>query len=196
MPPASAAPKPSQPELPGLAEAFAAVGVDNLPVGITSLTPKQRRFCLEYLRTGLSGEAARLAGYSDPETQAPKVRKNSGVAAFLAHAAKALTEETKQLVMRAEERSRALQTLLVAEMNKAEGKQSLERIAKLSSAVNRTDTLLAALKSIGRVSTVNLSGDVQHSHAGEVALTLPATALPVLAEMRQDAVKARTGGPN
>jgi hypothetical protein len=194
--PAPAAPAAEQPDLPGLAEAFRAVGIENLPIGVTALSRREQRFCLEYLRTGLWTEAARTAGYADPEKNAAKLRKNTGIAAFLAQASTALTEETKQLIIRAEERSRALQQLLRDEMERAPEKRKVNRIAKLAAAANRTDTLLGALKGIGKVSSVGGAIDVNHNHTGEVALTVPATALPVLAEMRQDAVRARMGGPN
>lgn len=184
------APTERQDDLPGLAQAFRSVGIDNLPTGVSELTPREQRFALEYLRTGLWTSAAKAAGYRDPEKNAGKLRKNRGLMTFLAQASTALTEETKQLVIRAEERSRALQQLLREEMEKPV--KRVNRIAKLAAAVNRTDALLGALKGIGKVAHV--TGDINHSHTGEVAITVPATALPVLANLRRDVVTARTEG--
>lgn len=183
----------TQADLPGLAEAFRSVGIDNLPTGVAELSHREQRFCLEYLRTGLWTASAKTAGYRNADKHAGSLRKNVGIRTFLSHAARALTEETKQLVIRAEERSRGLQELLRVEMERPLPK--INRIAKLAAAVNRTDALLGALKGIKGMSSLHVSGDVQHNHQGEVAITVPATALPVLAQMRREVVESRGQQP-
>ncbi len=177
-----------------MAELFKGVGIDNLPTGIAALRPRERAFCLNYLRTGLWTESARAAGYAHPDKHAHSLRKNVGISTFLSKAAQALTEETKQLVIRVEERSRALQQLLRDELEKPPERRRAGRITRYAAAVNRTDALLGALKNIGKVGHVTV--DATHQHQGEVAITVPATALPVLAQLRRDVVEARTGGLN
>jgi hypothetical protein len=178
-----------------MAEEFAQVGVHNVPVGIEGLTRKQRIFCLEFLRTGIPTEAARRAGYSSPESDGSKVQRNDRVRAFLARAGNALTEETTQLVLRNEERSRALHTLLAREC--AQEHPRTAEIAKLTMAVTRVDTLLAVLKGVKGASASVVSGNITHTHEhqGEVTVTIPATALPVLAQMRRDATEAGLTAP-
>jgi len=185
----------AQAELPGIADAFRAVGLDNVPVGIAQLTRRQRVWLLQYLRTGNSTEAARLAGYSSPESDGSKVRKNAGIMACLAHAMIPVAKSVDQLVLRAANRSRALHDLLMQELEKGPDRQSTERVKWLTSRVDRTDMLLATL--LGKVVGVHLSGELAHSHqhTGEVAITLPATALPVLAQMRRDVVLTRGQQP-
>lgn len=176
----------AEPLLPGLAEEFKAVGVDSLPLGVAKLSVRQRVWFLEYLRTGNATEAARRAGYSAPVSNGSKVLKTAVVAQCLAQAGMQVAKSADQLVLRASERSRALHALVKAEMEKPEGKRNLAKIDKLGGLAVRTDTLLGSL--LGKIAGVHVSGEVNHSHkhTGEVALTVPETALPVLAQLRRD----------
>lgn len=169
---------------------FGAVGVENLPLGVAKLTLRQRTFCLELLRTGNATEAARRAGYSDPRSDGAKVQKTPVVAAFLARVAAPVAKSADQLIMRVSNRSRALHALLMRELEKPEPTRNGERIKWLTSRVDRCDMLLGSL--LGKIVGVHVSGEVSHTHevSGEVAVTIPATALPVLAQMRRDATQA------
>ena len=184
----------TQPDLPGLAEAFKAIGLESLPLGVTRLTRRQTRWCLEFLRTGNASEAARRAGYSSPTSDGSKVHRNAAVSSFLAQAAGPVAKEATQLIIRVAERSKALHAMLRAEWEKPDERQSTKRITQLAAAVNRTDALLGALNSVGRLSGVHVTGDLAHthSHQGEVALTVPETALPVLAQMKREAALGAT----
>lgn len=177
-----------------MAAQFSAVGVDSLPLGVAALTRKQRVWLLEFLRTGNGTEAARLAGYSSPESDGSKVRRHAGVQACLAHAGIQVAKSVDQLIVRASERSRAAHALFLEELNKPEGERSAERLGRYQARADRTDMLLGSL--LGKIAGVHVSGDVKHSHqhAGEVALTVPESALPVLAQMRRDVTAAANLG--
>jgi hypothetical protein len=177
-----------EPILPGLAESFASVGVDALPLGVARLSRRERIFLLEYLRTGTATEAARRAGYSMPESNASKLLKNNGIAACLAQAGVEVAKNVDQLVMRASERSRVLHTMFRAEVEKSEEQRDEKRICQLAGIADRADMLLGSL--LGKIGGMHVSGGVHHthSHRGEIDLTVPAAALPVLAQMRRDEV--------
>lgn len=181
----------SQPELPGMAAQFAAVGVESLPLGVAALSRRQRTWLLEYLRTGNATEAARRADYSSPESDGAKVRKSAGVAACLAQAGVQVAKSVDQLVMRSSERSRSLHAIVKEEMEKPADLRNEARIQRFTRLAQFEDSLLGSL--LGKISGVHVTGDVKHSHqhVGEVALTVPESALPVLARIRREVVESQ-----
>ena len=48
-----------------------------------NLTPKQKAFADAYIETGNQTEAARRAGYSDPNSQAARLLVNVGISAYI-----------------------------------------------------------------------------------------------------------------
>jgi phage terminase small subunit len=77
---------------------FRELGVDAAPVGVSELTRKQQTFVLAYLRTGIASAAAREAGYSDPEADACKLRKQPVIQAVIAQASRAAGANAEALV--------------------------------------------------------------------------------------------------
>lgn len=66
---------------------------------------------------------------------------------------------------------------------------------------NQTDALLGQL--LGKIAGLQVSGEIRHrhEHTGELAVTVPAEALPALAQLRRNVVTealpaTRAGGPN
>lgn len=201
-------PTEEQLKLPGAAEIFQAMGLPELPHGASQLTRRQLSFCVEFIRTGSATEAARRAGYSDPESDGSKVQKSPEVAAFLAKAALPISKDVDQLIVRAAHRSRAMHELWQHERDKPDTTRSIAQLLKLEMAAHRADALLATL--LGKVQGVHLTGELNHTVGGTVkhshehnVVPVPADALPLLAQMRRDVVLAergagmpKTGGPN
>lgn len=180
-----------------MAEACADVGLDSMPAGMAALTRRQRTFVLAYLRTGNASEAARVAGYSDPHADGYKVRTTPVVAAVLTQAAVEVSKNADQLVKRAWQRSVSLHALYEAEMDKAPGLRNTAQLLKLAAELNRVDGLLGTL--LGKITGVNVSGTVHHKHSGSVQhipVTVPESALPVLAQMRRDVTTPAIAAPS
>jgi hypothetical protein len=188
--------------LPGAGEMFAAAGLDTLPLGAGELSPKQLRFCIEYLNGGHASEAAKLAGYS-PES-AEKVRKVPSVARFLNAAAKTVAQNGDQLVRRKWELSVSLhRELMDLRAKKLEDKteKELRREQALALMVTRNDTILGAL--LNRLG-IKLTGEVSVNHTasgGGDFLVIPPDALAGFAAARQEVaavnrLAAAKGGPN
>lgn len=177
----------AQPELPGMAEACAEVGLSGTPAGFATLTKKQRAYVLGFLQTGSQVQAAKIAGYSDPLSDGAKVRKAPEVQAILAQAATEVAKNADQLIKRAWMRSVSLHTMYENELAKPETLRSTAQLLKLSAELNKVDGLLGSL--LGKISGVNISGEVKHTGSvahSHIALTVPESALPVLAQMRRD----------
>ena len=171
----------------------------DLPAGMASLSKRQQHWVLEYLRTGNATEAARLAGYSSPESDGAKVRKTAGVVAILQQIGAKVARNADQLVLRASERSRALHAMVQAELAKPETTRSMAQLLKLVAAADRTDTLLGSL--LGKITGVHVTNEVHH-HGAQV-VQVPAEALPGLAQLRRSVLEDRraqqpvaTGGQN
>ena len=176
-----------------MAEAWADVGLDSVPNGIAKLTKKQRDFTLAYLRTGNASEAARVAGYSDPGSDGAKVQKMPEVAAVLVQAAMPVAKNADQIVRRVSERARIAHAMVEREMAKPETTRSLKTLREWMDAANKADALLGTL--LGKIAGVHVSGEVKHTHNHNGSVTtVPAEALPFLAEVRRSVVQERMQG--
>ena len=180
---------------------FAALGLEELPNGASQLTHKQLMWCVEFLRCGSATEAARLAGYSSPDSDGYKVQKSAVVARFLAQVVAPLAKDADQLVARVAHRSRAYQALWQAEHDKPAGLRNTKELERLGKQARAEDTTLAAL--LGKIQSVHVTGDLKHSIEGSVnhttspTIIVPPEALNRQAEMRRDVVMTqRQGGPN
>ena len=185
-------------KLPGAAEIFQAMGLPELPHGASQLTRRQLTFCVEFIRTGSATEAARRAGYSDPESDGSRCQKMPEVAAFLAKASLPISKDVDQLIVRAAQRSRAMHDLWQHERDKPDTTRSVALLLKLETAAHRADSLLATL--LGKIQGVHLTGELNHTVGGTVKhshehqmVPVPAEALPLLAEMRREVVLAERG---
>lgn len=149
--------------LPGSAELFAAVGLTDVPQGLDSMTARQRQFAIEFLKCGNTTEAARRAGYSTPESDGSKVKKNAVVAAFLDQAGRRLSKDADSVVKRAMDRSIWLHDELQLERAKPDGSRNWKREKQLHGLVHKADMLLAAL--VGKLQlNVKVGGEVTHNH--------------------------------
>lgn len=171
-------------ELPGLEVACAGIGLAELPQGLADLTKRQRDFVFAYLKTGSATEAARQAGYADPAPEGSKALRNPKVAAVLAQAALPIAKDADQLVRRAAQRSIALHHLFIEELNKPATLLSVAQLLKLEQAANKADALLGSL--LGKITGVNVSGEVKHTHEAVGAATIPESMLLPLARMRRE----------
>ncbi len=186
-----------QPDLPGMEAICADVGLESVPVGLSSLTPKQRTYVVELLRTGNASEAARSAGYSNPGSDGAKVKKAPEVAAVLAQAMLPVAKNVDLLVRRVSERSRIAHTMVEREMAKPETLRSNKTLREWMDAANKADALLGTL--LGKIQGVHVSGEVKHTHKHAGITTIPAEALPAFAELRRAVIAERSttvGGDN
>lgn len=188
-----------QPELPGMAEACQAVGLEALPTGLAQLTKRQREFTLAYLETGNATEAARRAGYGDPASDGAKARANPAVQAVLVQAAVPVAKNADQLIRRVAERSRYAHAMYEIEAAKEPSLRSNKAVREWMAEANRCDSLLGSL--LGKIQGVHVTGQVNHAHkhTGEVGV-IPAEALPAFAQIRravvEERIKATIGGDN
>lgn len=187
--PTAPSPEPQQ-ELPGFALELAQVGADQVPDGFSGLKKRQQAFVLAYLRTGNQTESARIAGYSSPASDGCKAMRTVAIARVLSHCGREVAKSADQLVRRVSERSRTLHALYEAERDKPATLRSENTLIKLAAAVDKTDALLGQL--IGKINGLHVSGTIRHDHTGGLAVTVPDTALPALAQMRRDVITHRT----
>ena len=169
---------PEQLVLPGAPELFASVGLSDAPMGLASLTAKQRAFVLHFLATGLATESARKAGYSDPESYGAKCQKMPEVAAVLKQVASRMTTDAQALIKRMVDRSVWLHNDLLAE--RAKEVPNLKRQRDLVEMLARHDGQLAAF--FKRLD-VSVSGEVQHTHSGKITV-----------EQREELAQMQRGG--
>jgi hypothetical protein len=146
--------------LPGAKEMFEAVGLTELPVGVSSLSKRQREFCLHYLQTGSAYRAATQAGYSDPAAYATKVMKLPAVSGFLARAIGKVAGNADELIKRVWKRSVDLQAEL--ERLREHGSSDWRKEREIIAAVNQTDALLGTL--LGKL-VIKIEGNVSHQHS-------------------------------
>lgn len=176
------------PELPGLS-ACRAIGIEEVPTGFASLTKKQQQFVLAYLRTGIACQAAKEAGYADPESEGSITLHSPKVQAVIAQAALPLAKNADRLIERAANRSRALHELFIEAVNKPEGLRSTNEILKRADACAKADGLLGTL--LGKIQPVSVTNNISNNVAGGTSPTVtmvPASFLPVLANMRREVV--------
>ena len=170
-----------------MAEACAEVGLTGTPAGFAALTKKQRAYVLGLLQTGSQVQAAKMAGYSDPLSDGAKVRKAPEVQAVLAQAMTEVAKNADQLIKRVWMRSVSLHALYENELAKPETLRSATQLRALNAECNKADALLGSL--LGKIAGVNISGEVKHTGSvahEHIAITLPQSALPVLAQMRRE----------
>lgn len=178
-----------------MAEACAEVGLESMPAGFAKMTKRQRNYVLGYLRTGNQTEAARAAGYSSPESDGSKVQKTPVVQAVLAQAAIEVAKNADQLVKRAWTRSVSLHAIYEQELAKPATTRNQTTLLKVSAELNRVDGLLGSL--LGKIQGLNITGSVKHSGSVDhqhIAITVPESALPVLAQMRREVAEASSPG--
>jgi hypothetical protein len=196
--------QPAAPEeqlkLPGAAEHFAALGVEQLPAGAAQLNRRQLSFVLEYLRCGNARDAARAAGYADPDSDGCRVQKNPAVARMLAAVAAPVAKNATRLIISTWERHEMLCGMIRDERNRPETLRSEAKLLRLNAAADRTAALLGTL--LGKIQGVHVTGEVNHQVGGSVqhvhgaaVIPLPADALPALALMRRESVLERTAAP-
>lgn len=145
---------------------FAEIGVDALPEGASRLSTRELAFCLEYLRTGRVTHSAKVAGYSDPESDGSKIQKRPGVARFLASAGRSAAQNATALVTRAWQRSQALHADWQEERNKPEGRRSLKRETELAAQAGAADKLLGTLLGLDTLK-LDVKGDLRTTLAPE-----------------------------
>lgn len=195
----TSAPVEQQLALPGALENLQAMGVAELPHNANALTRRQLAFCIAFLRTGSTTDAAREAGYSDPLSDGSKAKKNPEVSRFLAAAMAPIAKSADQLIQRVWQRSQALHAMLQEQLDKPETLRSQSTILKLTAEANKTDALLGTL--LGKITGINVTGEVSHKMSGTLhhqhnldgVVPVPAEALAQLAQMRRDVVVARRG---
>lgn len=169
---------PEQLVLPGAPELFASVGVENAPPGLAALTTKQRAFVLEFIATGKATEAARKAGYSDPESMGTKCKKMPEVAAVLMQISRGMTRDAQALLKRMADRSVWLHNELIAERAKPVPNQKRQR--ELVEMLAKHDGVLANFfKSLD----IRVEGEVQHTHSGKITV-----------EQREELAQMQRGG--
>lgn len=181
----------AQDDLPGMAEACRDVGLDSMPAGLANMTRRQREYVLSYLRTGNQTEAARRAGYSNPPSDGAKLQKTPVVAAFLAQACVSVAKNADALIKRHWQRSVSLHALYEQELAKPESIRNTTQLLKYSSELTKVDGLLGSL--LGKIAGVNVSGVITHQGSVDhkhIEITLPQSVLPVLAQLRREAVEA------
>jgi hypothetical protein len=119
------------------------------------------------------------------------VQQRPAVAAVLRHVGMEVAKNADQLVRRVSERSRTLHARYEEERDKPEGLRNDVAFLKLAAAVDKTDALLGSL--LGKINGLHVSGSIAHNHRheGGLAITVPDSALPAIAQLRRDVLTNR-----
>lgn len=156
--------------------------------GYQTLKRKPRLFVQALFEGRSQREAARIAGHlgSDEvvDACASRLVRSAKVQALMNQAWARSGASMDDTLRQAAELQRQTYREAVEAPNAKRRKLALDQWAKTS----------ALIASIHGKLQLKISGEVQHTHNGEVAFTLPPSALPALAQMRRDVVAATTGG--
>lgn len=201
---------------------FEAIGVgraDELPQGVSDLTPRELKFVLGVLEHGQMAKAATDAGYSADSAGsiASETLRKPKVFQFYRRCLDRVANKAELMIARAYERSVVLHAQAIEAAQKVrdanewllnvqrqESGKNFKDVKEYELArdraqrdqkhfvtlANQTDALLGTL--LGKIQGVHVSGEVKHSHnvSGSIT-TVPAEALPFLAQVRRSVVQER-----